>query len=329
MADEPGTPAPETPPSDPPVTPPAGDPPPSDPPVSDPPKEGAPPPASMSKGTKTALTGDDKDDPPVATPAQWPDDWRDKMAGDDKKLRKRLDRFADPSAVLKWGASAEQKMSSGEKSEFPSEGSDEEKAAWREANNVPADAGGYLENLPDGLVVGDDDKESVESFTNEMHEINAPAGFVQKAIAWKFANEEKKVAARETRDAEYKEGCEEELRAKYGADFVRHRNDLKAWLGTMPADIQKDFQMARLANGQPLFSHAGVWTWLTDQMRQVNPLVTVVPGSNDVGGQISTEIEQIEKVMREDRKAYNADEKMQSRYRELLDARQRLEERAA
>jgi hypothetical protein len=35
----------------------------------------------------------------------------------------------------------------------------------------------------------------------------------------------------------------------------------------------------------------------------------------------------IEKVMREDRKAYNKDEAMQSRYRELIEAEQKLKKR--
>jgi len=48
------------------------------------------------------------------------------------------------------------------------------------------------------------------------------------------------------------------------------------------------------------------------------------PGqTSDPQQTVEDEIGQIEKVMREDRRAYNADEKMQARLRELYDIRLR------
>ncbi|MGL9734741.1 MAG: hypothetical protein ACR5LF_00300 [Symbiopectobacterium sp.] len=60
-----------------------------------------------------------------------------------------------------------------------------------------------------------------------------------------------------------------------------------------------------------------------DLARQVNPVGTVVPGASNISA-IDTEIEQIEKVMKENRSAYNKDSKMQDRYMQLLEAKERF-----
>jgi|GEM_PF-809067 len=296
-------------------------------------KEGATPPGSMSDEARTALSDDGDDDKGKAkAPADWPDDWRDKMAGDDKKLRKRLDRFSDPSKILQFALSAEQKVSKAEKQEFPEKGTDEEKAAWREANGVPADAKGYLEELPDGLVIGDDDKERVESFTAFAHEINAPKQFVQQAIAWRYRDLEEQAAAQKEKDAEYQEETEDALRPKYGDDYRRNMTDLKAWLQTMPEEQATAIQSARLPDRRPLFSDPVIVEWWVDQMRQVNPLIRTVSGKGDPAVQIADELSQLEAMMGDKTSEYWKGPKAeanQARYRELIEAKQRLDAQAA
>jgi hypothetical protein len=64
--------------------------------------------------------------------------------------------------------------------------------------------------------------------------------------------------------------------------------------------------------------------WLVHNAKTINPMASVVPGAGaNLASAIEDEITSIEKVMRENRKAYNGDEKMQQRLRDLYSARER------
>jgi hypothetical protein len=69
-------------------------------------------------------------------------------------------------------------------SAFPDKGTDEQKAAWRAENNVPAAADKYEIKLADGKALAETDKPLVEAFTKDAHERNLPAGAVNDAVNW-------------------------------------------------------------------------------------------------------------------------------------------------
>ena len=61
-----------------------------------------PDPAEASPGTPPEAEPEERQ-----APADWPDNWRELMAGDDEKVLKRLDRFQSPKNVAKSWLSAE------------------------------------------------------------------------------------------------------------------------------------------------------------------------------------------------------------------------------
>jgi hypothetical protein len=84
----------------------------------------------------------------------------------------------------------------------------------------------------------------------------------------------------------------------------------------------------RLADGTPIGSSPEMLKFLVGLALIQNPSGVVVPGSEaDPMKGVEGEIEKIEKTMRENRKAYNLDEPMQARYRQLLEAREKLKPR--
>src|SRR5688572_23894721 len=94
-------------------------------------------------------------------PADWPADWRQKLAGEDKKTLERLGRMASPADLLKSYRALEQKISAGElKKGLPENATPEQVAEWRREQGLPEKPEGYLENLslPDGVVLGEADK---------------------------------------------------------------------------------------------------------------------------------------------------------------------------
>jgi hypothetical protein len=101
---------------------------------------------------------------------------------------------------------------------------------------------------------------------------------------------------------------------------------MKGFIQTIPEEARDLFMNARGNDGNALLNNPAFARWLIATARTINPTATVVPGAGaNIAGAIDDEIASIEKVMKTDRKAYNSDEKMQKRLRDLYDAKQRAQ----
>jgi len=295
-----------------PIDPPAGDPPAGDPPAaSDPPA--APP----------ALD-------PAPEPFKLPDDfdWRTHFTGGDEKLLKLAGRYQSPKAMVEALGQLRSKLSSGKVIEPLGEDStDEEKAAYRKALDIPDSADAYLEKLPDGIVVGDDDKPAVDKFVAAMHEANAPRAVTSAALKAYYDIVDAQAADQLNAVSTAKKTCEDALREEWEqpGEYRRNENILVNYVSSLPEAVRDAFDKGLDADGIPLGFNPAVRKWLVARALEDNPIATVVPGAGaNQADAIVDEIAKIDKMMRENRSAYNKDEKMQARYRELLTARERL-----
>lgn len=287
------------------TTPPAADatPPPADPPAAD------------------APAGD----PPSAAPEGWGADWRQKYAGEDEKLLKRLERYASPKAVVDALLEAQTKISKGEFAKpLPADATPEQVAAWREANGIPAKADGYFDKLPDGLVLGDEDKKIFGEFAERMHAQNVPPAVMHEVVKWYNEFSEAQMAARADLEVQTRDATAEALREEWGADYKTNLNLAMNLVSSAPSGVKDRLLSARLGDGTPLLNDPAMMNWLVAQARELNPVVTLVPNSQNPSQGIEAEIQQIETTMRTNRAAYNRDVQMQTRYRQLLEARQKL-----
>lgn len=270
--------------------------------------------SQADSGTETPPAGD------------WAPDWRAKISADPKHA-KTLERFTSPKEMFNSYVSLRQKVDSGElkaATEFPEKGTPEQQAEWRKANGIPEDPNGYTPHFPDGLVLGENDKEFVESFLASAHQANASPQQVNQMLHWYYSEQERALDKREEMDAAYLTETEDTLRAEWGAEYRTNINMIKGMVNTMPESVRDLFTNARLGDGNALLNNPDIARWLAHTARTVNPVATVVPGAGaNIAGAIDDEIGAIEKVMRTDRKAYNADPKMQQRLRDLYDARER------
>ena len=253
-------------------------------------------------------------------------DWRGAIAGDNADARKTLDRFASPKALYESYDQFRTKLSKGELrtiTEFPAKGSDEEKAAWRSQNGVPAD-GKYELKMPDGVVVGEADKPVLEALTKHAFETNVPAGELNKVVSWYMTER----VAREQRAHEQFETDKREtaaaLGAEWGAEYKPTLNKIQGMIdATIPAgeegEALKGLINKALATS-PLFARHYAQLAL-----QLNPTGTLVPGGSGANeGSVTDEIKKIEKVMKTDRRTYDADEGMRTRLRDLYGAYEKM-----
>ncbi len=294
--------------------------------------------ATPSDGAASLAGAGGGEDKPVAAPADWPEYWRAKVAGDDPKFMQRLERMQSPADVAKAWRALEVKMSSGEmKAPLPEGATPEQVAAWRKDNGIPEAAEGYLAQLPEGVVLGDEDKPYAQEFAQAMHELNAPPQVVAKAIAWDRQRQEKMAEARAESDKTFRRGAEDELRGEWGAEYRSRMNAIGNLLdATNPGDDPngasfKDlFLGARLSDGTVLGDNPLTLRWMAGLSSEINPAGTVVPGSAGSQAQsVADEIAEIEGVMRTNRAAYNKDAKMQERLRTLYEAQEKLASRGA
>lgn len=287
-------------------------------------------PATQVEPSKSIAESTGDGDKSSAAPADWPEDWRDKFAGSDEKLRARLNRFQSPLNVLKSWREAEAKLSSGEyRKPLGPDAKPEDIAAWRKENGIPEKPEEYEFKL-DGFVPSEADKPMLDAFKGFVHENNIPPSDASRYVNWYFSQQEQVVAQQQKADAEYRTTAIDELRQEWGAEYRANINAMQNFLSaTAPEGLTEQLFGARLANGKVLGDDPNALRWLVSLAREHAPGAGLVPaGTANVGKGIDGRISEIEKVMATEPNDYWRDQKMQDEYGQLLAAREKMQSRA-
>lgn len=273
-------------------------------------------------GLVTDLPPEDKTAPAGAkapVQADWPADWRDKFAGGDAAKAARLQRYASPSALTDALIAAQNKIRTGEvKPVLTKDAKPEEVAAFREAHGIPEAPDKY--DLGD-LEVPEGEKPMVQKFMASAHAVNMTPEQVRASLSAYTEISEAARNERASQDQEIKTATEDALRAEWGNDYRVNINLVTNLLDTAPEGLRDKLLRGRLADGTPIGSSPEALKFLVGLARERNPAGVVVPSGIATAQSVTDEIQKIEKTMRDDRAAYNRDEKMQARYRQLLDWR--------
>lgn len=263
-------------------------------------------------------------------PGPWGDNWRETAAGDDAAILKDLQRYTSPKEVAKALVEAKARIRSGElQAPLPDNATAEQVTEFRQRNGIPEKADGYLEKLPDGLVIGEDDKPLFASFAEQLHKHNVKPAVVHDVVKWysdMLATEDK---ARVDADATLKTETEDALRGEWGGDYRVNVNIVNAMLSQAPKTVQDMIAEARTPDGTPIKGTADFARWMATLAREVNPIVTIPGGSSgDPMKTVHEEIAAIETLMQKDRKAYNADPSKAARLMQLYDIKAQMTRKA-
>jgi len=269
----------------------------------------------------------------------WPEDWRDRMAGEDTAFRKRLDRFAAPTDVGKSFVSLEKKFSSGGvKTAMPENATPEQVTAWRKENGIPENVDGYMAKLalPNGMVVGEADKPLVQSFADRALKGNWSPQVYNDAVNWYYETQDQQRAAQQEADATYHDESVSALQSEWaGADYKRNVNAVNNMLSGWPADLRDGVLAARTPDGRLLGDHPAFIKQLATLALDLNPTATLLPtsGGSPMKG-VEDRLSELNKWMgaphgSDDWKKYWRDDKVQQEYRDLVDAQNKMKERAA
>lgn len=254
-------------------------------------------------------------------------DWRKEIGGDDAEAQKVLARFSDPKTFFKSFSEAQAKIRSGELAKpLAADATPEQIAEWRKANGVPEKLDAYFEKLPNGRVIGKDDQPMFNQVAERLHKLNVPTSVMHDLVDWYYTGQESQAAAERQVDQADSQKATLALKEAYGDDYKPNMGILENWLEGMGKDLKAKLKDAVLGDGTRLMNNVDAVKWLVSQARSANPLAGLLPtnGEGDLKS-LESEIAAIEKTMRENRPAYNKDEKMQERYRNLIDARLKLQ----
>ncbi len=255
--------------------------------------------------------------------------WRAEIAGEDDKFATTLERFENPGAFGNAFREAQQTISAGKyKETLPaSDASEDDVKAYREANGIPFEAKGYLENLPDGLVLGDDDAPIAEVFMDALHSVHAPPGVAHALIAKYSEFAEEAQASREELDIEQSKEATDSLRAQWKGDYRANFNMVGAFLeNTFGKEVKDQLLNGRFQDGRAFMNDPKVMMGLAAAQRKLDPVTQIVPSGEDPEATLNEEIAEIELYMKEHRTAYNKDETKQARLRQLYDIRTKHKE---
>ena len=266
----------------------------------------------------------------VAT-AEWPKDWRDRMAGGDVSLRRILDRFVNPAAVAQSWLNAERKIRSAAAampSELPVAATPEQMAEYHRARGVPDRIEDYDIALADGLVIGAHEMPLLTRWLAKMHAQHRTQIEVNGALNAYYEMREELATEQADKDREYKRGSEETLRTMYGGDFRRYMTAVDNLLTReFSRELRALIGAARLADGRLMFNHPDVVRWFVDRaLEDGYPTVAGAEGASQASS-IVDEITRYKSMMADRNSEYHRGPKAarhKARYRELLDAQQRL-----
>lgn len=244
-----------TPPVQPPAAPPA--------PAADPPAPGAPPAAPAAP--PTALDPKAGDDPPAAHPADWPKDWREKMATGadgkvDTKLADRLKRYDSPISFGRAGIEAQNRILSGKVNAdepMPDEAANPEGAKkWREERGIPTDPTGY--QLPEGIAdrLTEEDAPILANYTAYAHKAGMTPAQVAQNVEWYTSLVETQRAEQTEADTKAARDTEDALRTLWGDEFRSQQSAAAKFAREAVPGI--DWFTARLPDGRLLGNVPGV-----------------------------------------------------------------------
>lgn len=310
-----------------PASPPVTDPPPATP---DPAKPADPAPAPSGEPKKPAASIVEEPGDGKPSPATWPDDWRQRLAGDDEKFLKTLERMTDPSQLGKSYREAERKLK--ETAALPKKpGKDakpEEVAAYRQALGIPEKAEDYKIELPNGRVLGDDDKPLFAEFTARMHAANAPPEILSAAADWYLDHQQKLADELIEKDEAFKIEARDALRDDWGQEFKPNINAIGAMFDGAPEGVKDRLLGGRTADGRKIGDDPAVLRFLAGIAREINPAATVMPaGATQPGKGLEDRIKEIEQIMATDQRKYWSDNAIQEEYGRLLAAREKMQAR--
>lgn len=292
-----------------------GDPPPD--PAPSQPADPAPNPPSPPDDPAPAPSGD----PPPSDKPNWPDDWREQLAGEDDTFLRHLKRYSSPQSFAKGFKEREDLIRSGKlKRDMPDPSDEKALAEWRKEAGIPDDPTKYVFSEAVQKRMTDDDKPLMASFTEFAHAKNAPQHVVDIASEWYFEAMEKMEGERIQADNEAASDCEDALRKDWAhGEYKANTTLAKRFVESIPG-VGANWSEARMPDGRRLGDVPEFVMWAADQGRE--RFGDAVFANTDSERRHTARKDEIEAVMKNDIDKYYRDG-LDKEYAQIVEREQR------
>jgi hypothetical protein len=210
-------------------------------------------------------------------------------------------------------------MDSGEfKAVLPKNPTDDDLKAWRKDHGVPDKSESY--DLR-GLKIEEDDRPTVNAILAVAHKNHYSPEQARAAVSafYEIAQAQEN-AATEMEEADRGKALDA-LSAEWGSNFTRNKNLIGNVLNRFPEAVREKLKNARFADGTAAFNDPDILRGFVAIELERNPVGIVAPGGDgDLGKSMIDRYSEIQKTMRENRRAYDKDDSMQKEFRQLVTA---------
>ncbi len=208
--------------------------------------------------------------------------WREPFADGDEKSAKMFERYLTPADLGKSLIEKEALIrASTMLKPLAEDHNDDDLKAYREQQGVPAEFEGYYENLPKGLVIGEDDKAIVDMFVKEMHEENVSPAAVHRLIATYNKWEESLTGEMDTLDKSQKAETEDLLREQWGSDYRANETLAAHFIQGLPKEKQAELMGARMSDNRTLANDPEIAQWMAKMSRELYGTEVFVPSGGN------------------------------------------------
>lgn len=293
----------------------------------------APKPAGDPAARTAADGGGGEPEPPKATdPLPWEDQAK-ALAKGDKKLEARLIRQGGVEGIINaWRAMEVERDSGKWAKKLPTHPTAEELVEYQKANAIPEKPEGYDDNIGNGFVWGEADKDALDHFKSFAHERNMTPAEVKRSLEWYPLYQEHIVNQLNESDVNNAALAKNDFRATWGAKepanltFIRNQfESTKGLFGTIAN--------ARGPDGRRIGDNPEAMKFFFEKFKDADPSAYDLPGNGSSPGQSDdARLGELRKMMRDPNSAYKKGPQsmaLQQEFRDLIERQQRREARAA
>lgn len=298
-------------------------------PVVDKPVEAAPATDKPAEDAKPALLAEGADDPEVKVPQNYPDNWRELMAGNDKESLKQLARYQSPEGVWKKIKNLEKTLNDKTIPRKPADDAEPEvMAEYRKTVGLAESPEKLIESikLADGRTIGENDKPLVEDFVKTVWQ-DMPPSQTNKVLDWYYAKQEQIAAQQFEADENFMVESRRSLKEEWGPEFQRNTKQIGTLFKDAPEGVQEMILAARDPQGRVLGNNPEVVKFLSALAFELNPHPTMMHGEGG-GGSAADRLSEIRVMMTKDPDQYWSP-KIQAEELSLIAAQRKQESRRA
>ena len=188
---------------------------------------------------------------------------------------------------------------------------------------LPKESEGYEYQTPEGMIIGDDDKDVINSFKKIAHDSNIPQDAFEKIVNFHYDNIQKQDALEREMFEQQSITASEILQKELKGDFDRSIEHLNSFLKNKFGDNKEIIDNAIGGDGVPLLSNPAVIRQLMNIANELDPIARVMPIGQRSVSSLNNEKEELISKMKDD-KEWLKNPKHVSRLYEIFEAETKI-----